>query len=128
MKHENHAKGIQETQLVGFEDNTNTLEGRVDLEKVREIRRAIRRRYANRKNFQKIFNLWDEDSNGAISVKNLHNMIHRLGININLDEARVLLASSDKDASNDLALDEFLDMIFNEKDVLNVNLKSLPSI
>lgn len=100
----------------------------MDLEKVREIRRAIRRRYANRKNFQKIFNLWDEDSNGAISVKNLHNMIHRLGININLDEARVLLASSDKDASNDLALDEFLDMIFNEKDVLNVNLKSLPGI
>lgn len=53
-------------------------------------------------------------------------MIHRLGININFDEARVLLASSDKDASNDLALDEFLDMIFNEKDILNVNLKSLP--
>jgi Ca2+-binding EF-hand superfamily protein len=98
------------------------------LEKVREIRRAIRRRYANRKNFQKIFNLWDEDSNGAISVRNLYNMIHRLGININLDEARVLLASSDKDGSHDLALNEFLDLIFNEKDALNVNLKALPSM
>jgi hypothetical protein len=31
--------------------NLETLEGKVDLEKVREVRRAIRRRYANRKNF-----------------------------------------------------------------------------
>lgn len=53
-------------------------------------------------------------------------MIHRLGININFDEARVLLASADKDGSSDLALDEFLDLIFNEKDALNVNLKALP--
>jgi Ca2+-binding EF-hand superfamily protein len=105
------------------EYNKNTLEGHVDLEKVREIRRAIRRRYANRKNFQKIFNLWDEDSKGAISVKNLYNMIHRLGLNVNLDEARVLVASSDKDCSNDLAIEEFLDLIFNEKDALNVDLK-----
>lgn len=51
MKHENHAVGIQETQLVGFADNKITSEGLVDLEKVLEIRRAIRRRYANRKNF-----------------------------------------------------------------------------
>ena len=104
------------------------MEGKVDIEKVRDIRRAIRRRYANRKNFQKIFNLWDEDSNGAVSVKNLYNMIHRLGININIDEARVLLASADMDGSNDLGLDEFLDLIFNDKDALNVNLKALPTL
>lgn len=55
-------------------------------------------------------------------------MIHRLGININLDEARVLVASADRDASDDLAIDEFLDLIFNEKDALNVNLKQLPGI
>lgn len=113
--------------MVGLE-NKNTLEGKVDIEKVRDIRRAIRRRYANRKNFQKIFNLWDEDSNGAVSVKNLYNMIHRLGININIDEARVLLASADMDGSNDLGLDEFLDLIFNDKDALNVNLKALPAL
>lgn len=52
QKHDQHANAIQETQLVGLNEyNKNTLEGRVDLEKVREIRRAIRRRYANRKNF-----------------------------------------------------------------------------
>jgi hypothetical protein len=53
-------------------------------------------------------------------------MLKRLQINVNLDEARVLLASSDKDGSNDLALNEFLDLIFNEKDALNVNLNALP--
>jgi hypothetical protein len=37
------------------EFNRETLTGNVDFEKVREIRRAIRRRYGNRKNFQKIF-------------------------------------------------------------------------
>ena len=124
QKIEENAKGIQETQLVGLENKT-TLEGKVDLEKVRDIKRAIRRRYANRKNFQKIFNLWDEDANGAISVKNLYNMVQKLGITINTDEAHVLLASADKDKSNDLKMDEFLDLIFNDKDVLNINLKQL---
>lgn len=35
--------------------NTETLEGKVDLAKVKDIRRALRRRYATRTNFQKIF-------------------------------------------------------------------------
>ncbi|CAD8050205.1 unnamed protein product [Paramecium sonneborni] len=55
-------------------------------------------------------------------------MIQRLNININIDEARVLLASADMDGSNDLGLDEFLDLIFNDKDALNVNLKALPQL
>jgi Ca2+-binding EF-hand superfamily protein len=50
-------------------------------------------------------------------------MVQKLGITINTDEAHVLLASADKDKSNDLKLDEFLDLIFNDKDVLNINLK-----
>lgn len=54
----------------------------------------LRRRYANQKNFQKIFNSWDEDSNGRISVKNIYNMIKKMGININVDEATVLVASA----------------------------------
>jgi hypothetical protein len=45
-----------------------------------------------------------------------------MGLNINADEARVLVASADKDCSGDLALDEFLELIFNDNDALNVNL------
>lgn len=39
--------------------NVETLENKINLEKVREIRRILRRRYATRKNLQSIFNAWD---------------------------------------------------------------------
>ncbi|EGR27510.1 hypothetical protein IMG5_194590 [Ichthyophthirius multifiliis] len=128
-KHEVNATAIAETQFVGFDQyNKQTLEGKVDLEKVREIRRAIRRRYANRTNFQKIFNYWDYNSTGSINTKNAYDMIKKMGIKINYDECRVLIASSDQDQSGDLNLNEFMDLIFNSNDTLNVNLKSLPVI
>lgn len=72
-----------------------TLEGRIDVNKVREIRRALRRRYASRKNFQKIFSQWDKEGKGYISTKNILEMINRMGLNLNFDEARVLVASAD---------------------------------
>lgn len=51
-KHDQHGTATQETQLIGMEEYAKeTLEGKVDIKKVKEIRRAIRRRYANRKNF-----------------------------------------------------------------------------
>lgn len=48
-----------------------------------------------------------------------------MGININFDEARVLIASVDIDKSGDLSLNEFMDLIFNSADALNVNLKEM---
>ncbi len=48
-----------------------------------------------------------------------------MGININFDEARVLIASADIDKSGDLSLNEFMDLIFNSADALNVNLKEM---
>ena len=97
------------------------------MEKIREIRRAMRRKYAARKNLQKIFNLWDVEKKGYISIKNVLDMITNFGININFDEARVLVASADIDKNNELNLDEFLQMIFNVNVALNVNLKKIPS-
>lgn len=106
--------------------NLETLEGQVDIEKVKEIRRAIRRKYGARGNLQKIFNMWDADHKGAVSVQNVLDMIRRFGINMNLNEARVLVASADHDRSNDLNLDEFLEMIFTDNEALNVDLKQIP--
>jgi Ca2+-binding EF-hand superfamily protein len=57
-----------------------TLENKVDLEKVKEIRKAIRRRYANRKNFAKIFSNWDKEGKGYLTIKNVHEMLNNLGI------------------------------------------------
>lgn len=126
-KHEKHGEAIQETQLVGLDQfNLETLEGQVDMEKVKEIRRAIRRKYGARGNLQKIFNLWDADHKGAVSVQNVLDMITRFGINMNLNEARVLVASSDHDKTNDLNLDEFLELIFTDNEALNVDLKHIP--
>ena len=75
---------------------------------MKEIRKLVRRRYANRKNFQKIFREWDTDNTGNISVDNIREMINRMGININFDEANVLMASVDQNYSGNLTLDEFM--------------------
>lgn len=53
-------------------------------------------------------------------------MLKRFGINVNLDEARVLVASADHDRSNDLNLDEFLELIFTDNEALNVDLTKIP--
>jgi hypothetical protein len=38
-----------ETKLVSMTRNKDTLEGKVDIEKVKDVRKAIRRRYATRR-------------------------------------------------------------------------------
>ena len=59
-KYKRNAEADQETQLISMDKYRHeTLQGKVDLEKVREIRRALRRRYANRRNLSKIFKSWD---------------------------------------------------------------------
>ena len=74
------------------------------MENVREIRKALRRRYANRKNFQKIFSSWDTDGSGSITVKKMYEMLNKMNIKINMDEARVLVASADEFMSGQLNL------------------------
>lgn len=67
--------------------NTATLEGKVDLAKVKDIRRALRRRYATRSNFQKIFSQWDAEGKGWISTDDVHKMMNKMGLKVNQDEA-----------------------------------------
>lgn len=67
--------------------NTETLEGKVDLTKVKDIRRALRRRYATRSNFQKIFTQWDKEGKGHLGVEDIHSMMNKMGLKVNLDEA-----------------------------------------
>ena len=69
-----------------------SLEGKVDLLKVREIRRALRCKYANKKNVNKIFTSWDEGENGVLDITNVYSMLNKLGIKANLEEARVMVA------------------------------------
>ncbi len=120
-KEDIHAEAEQETQLVRIK-NTETLEGKVDLNKVKDIRRALRRRYATRTNFQKIFTQWDQDSKGHLDVRDVYQMMNKMGLKVNLDEAQVLLISADQDNNDVLSMNEFMDLIFSQNDALQVDL------
>tara|TARA_B110000285_G_scaffold147466_1_gene164606 strand:+ start:565 stop:738 length:174 start_codon:yes stop_codon:yes gene_type:complete len=50
----------------------NNLVGRVDEYKVRDARKAFRRRYASRTNLDKIFSQYDPESKGFITAHDLH--------------------------------------------------------
>ena len=80
-----------EEKLTKSDVHTDT-PGKVDLVKVREIRRALRCKYANKKNVNKIFTSWDEGENGFLDITNVYSMLNKLGIKANLEEARVMVA------------------------------------
>ena len=49
-------------------------------------------------------------------------MVRKLNLNLNLNEARVLVAIVDKENKGYLGLDEFMMLIFNDNDKIDVNL------
>lgn len=108
--------------------NKGTLEGKIDLSHVRDIRRALRRRYANRRNLNKIFKSWDEEGKGYLTIQNVHEMVNKLGLKMNLNEAQVLIASSDKNFNGMQSMDEFMQMVFNTEDTMDVDLQKLIDI
>lgn len=126
-KEDEHKQATTETQLVHML-HSKTLEGKVDLKKVVDIRRAIRRRYANRTDMSKIFNAWDLGSLGVIRPEDVHQMVNRLGIELSLDEARVLVASATQSMADNLSLDDFMKLIFDDSDRLNVDLSLMGDI
>lgn len=103
----------------------STLEGLVDLAKVADIRRTIRKRYANRSNPRSVFKQWDRDSLGVVRPEDVQHMVSKLGIAINQEEARVLVASADLSGSGVLTSHQFLHLVFDDSEQLNVNLSSL---
>lgn len=123
-KREKNKEAYQETQLVNIEAE-ETLEGKVDIKKLQEIRLGLRRRYANRTNFRKIFKEWDHSIAGEISVYDAHQMINSMAIPINYNETRALLASSNQRGTETLNLQEFMHLIFNDNPGLNVDLKKI---
>jgi len=128
LKGEVNAKAIIETQLVPQKFPTETMAGKVNLEKVRDIRRALRRRYATRRNIAKIFQSWDRGKKGHVSIDDCMQMINNMGHKINFNEARVLLASADADQDNKLKLDEFLGMIYSNSDRLDMDIEKITQL
>ena len=104
-----HEKALQGTQLVKV-TNKETLEGLGDIQKVKEIRRTLRRRYGNRLNYHKIFNSWDRDNKGYLTLDDIHYMINNMGISINKQEAKVLLISHAHAGTQSLNMEEFMEI------------------
>jgi hypothetical protein len=123
-KKDKNKEAIAETQLVNIEAE-ETLESKVDIKKLQEIRLALRRRYANRTNFRKIFKEWDHSIAGEISVYDVHDMINAFSIPINFNETRALIASSNKRGTETLNMEEFMHLIFNDNQQLKVDLSKI---
>ena len=70
---------------------TDTLEDKIDLYRVKDARKAFRRRYASRTNAETIFNDCDGGRKGYLDAHDIHKQAGKIGIGISLDEAQVLL-------------------------------------
>jgi Ca2+-binding EF-hand superfamily protein len=64
-----------------------TLENKVSLIKVKDARKAIRRRYASRTNADKLFTQYDKDNKGFVTAKDLHYQASKMGLGMSIDEA-----------------------------------------
>lgn len=123
-KAKQNKESVHETQLVSIKAE-KTLEGKVDIKKLKEIRLVLRRKYGNKTNFRKIFKDWNMSVNGEITVYDAHKMINSFGIPINFNETRALIASSNQRGTETLDLQEFMHLIFSDNPALNVDLSKL---
>ena len=109
---------IQETQLVRM-NVPHTMDNIINIKKIKEIRKALRRRYGNRKNIHKIFQQWARTLPNKITVYDAYEMINSLFIPINLNETKALIASGSNFRNEYLTLEEFSNLIFKEDEKFN---------
>ena len=108
---------VQETQLTKMNIN-KTDNDLLNMNKIKEIRQLIRRRYGNRKNVNKIFQQWARTFPNKITVYDAYKMINSLNIPINYNETRAFIASGSNFGNEFLNLDEFSNLIFNKNEDL----------
>ena len=110
-KKKGNNNAIQETQLVKintFIDKDNT----INIKKIEEVRQALRRRYGNRKNMYKIFQLWAKTFPNKITVYDAYKMINSLSIPINYNETKAFIASGSNFGNEYLNMEEFANLIY----------------
>ena len=109
---------IQETQLVRM-NIPHTMDNIINIKKIQEIRQALRRRYGNRRNINKIFQQWARTFPNKITVYDAYRMINSLCIPINYNETKAFIASGSDFGNEYLNLEEFSNLIFNENEKFN---------
>ena len=106
-------------------DLKKSLHGKVDLIRVKDARKAFRRRYASRINAEKIFNQFDKDGKGHVDAFDIQEQAKTINVTISLDEAQVILQSAQGQNQGKLDINEFRDLMFSKDDTLNVDLTKL---
>ena len=106
---------LLETQITKIDTN-KTDNDLVNMNKIVEIRQAIRRRYGNRKKPNKIFQQWARTFPNKITVYDAYKMINSLNIPINYNETRALIASGSNLGNEYLNMEEFSNLIFNKNE------------
>lgn len=103
-------------------DSRRTVASVIDIKSLRDIRKAIRRKYASRSNIERIFNQWDKDQKGYITIQDIFYAMNKLGIKTTLNEAKALHATA-KQLDNDpnLTLPEFQSMLFSGDETVNLD-------
>ena len=104
---------IQETQLVKINSFVDKGDSVINLKKVEEIRIALRRKYANRKKINKIFQQWAKTFPNKITVYDAYKMINALSIPINYNETKAFIASGSNTGSEYLTIEEFYNLILD---------------
>ena len=55
-------------------------------------------------------------------------MVNKMGIRVNVDEAQALLISADLDNNNVLTINEFMGLIFSQRDDMKIDLSAYQSL
>jgi ribosomal protein S18 len=117
-KKKKNQNAMQETQLVKINTFIDK-ENMINMKKIEEVRQALRRRYGNRKNIHKIFQLWARTFPNKITVYDAYKMINLLSIPINYNETKAFIASGSNFGNEYLNLEEFANLVY---DPIKINL------
>lgn len=71
-----------------------SLADKVDLLRVRDARKALRRKYACKNTVDTVFSKYDVGTKGFIDPRDLQNQAKECGFTITVDEAQVLIQSA----------------------------------
>ena len=102
---------IQETQLVKINSYMDKENKKINLNKIDEVRKALRRRYGNRKKLNKIFQQWARTFPNKITTYDAYKMINALSIPINYNETKAFIASGSNTGDEFLTFEEFCNLI-----------------
>ena len=108
---------INETQLVKINTFMDKGDSIINLKKIDEVRKTLRRRYGNRRKINKIFQLWAKTFPNKITVYDAYKMINALSIPINYNETKAFIASGSKFGNEYLTLEEFSNLIHEPTEI-----------